>query len=182
MSRAQALRIGFAGLLGVSKVAVADDEVAPWTAADTSSFHFMYPSQGWVRTSKPLKTHLDEFNVKSEVRRGYTAGVAVDPVKLESLEAFGTPLFVGERVVGVERKKDGVLSAELLSSGSEIRGGITYYDIAYTNESTHGNNHYLSRIAIRDEKLVVFTVQSKNADYDELANEMASIAKSFSLQ
>lgn len=117
------------------------------------------------------------MNVKSETR-GYYAGVAVDAIKLESLEEFGTPEFVGGRVVGVENKKDGVLAASLLGAGSEG----PYYDIEYTNESTHGNNHYKSRIAVQNGKLFVFTVQCKQGDYETFAEEMVTILNSFALK
>ena len=102
----------------------------------------------------------------------------MDAIKLESLEAFGTPDFVGGRVVGVENKKDGVLSASLLGAGSQG----PYYDIEYSNESTHGNNHYKSRIAVQQGKLYVFTVQCKQGDYETFADEMASILNSFALK
>jgi hypothetical protein len=116
-------------------------------------------------------------NVKSEAR-GYYAGLAVDPIKLDSLASFGTPEFVGARVVGVEKKKDGVLSASLLGAASDGQ----YYDIEYSNESTHGNNHYKSRIAIRGGKLFVFTVQCKQSDFEAYADEMTVISKSFALK
>lgn len=117
------------------------------------------------------------MNVKSEAR-GYYAGLAVDPIKLDSLASFGTPEFVGARVVGVEKKKDGVLSASLLGAASDGQ----YYDIEYSNESTHGNNHYKSRIAIRGGKLFVFTVQCKQSDFEAYADEMTVISKSFALK
>mmetsp|Transcript_12014 Transcript_12014/g.28152 ORF Transcript_12014/g.28152 Transcript_12014/m.28152 type:complete len:154 (+) Transcript_12014:494-955(+) len=121
--------------------------------------------------------------VKSGSTRGYYAGVAVDPVKLDSLESFGSPKFVGDRVVSVERSKDGVLSADLVDSGRvQSEDGDVYYQISYINESTHGNNHYISRIAVRDQKLYVFTVQCKVKDYDALSSEMANMADSFFLK
>lgn len=163
-------------------IANASGDMMKMETAETENFRFQYPSD-WVRTSKLLKTHADEFNVKSEEKRGFYAGVAVDPVKLSSLETFGTPEFVGERVVGVERRKEGVVSADLLSASKEEgENGEMYYNIAYTNESSHGNNHYISRIAIRDEKLFVFTVQSKTRDFEDLSESMLAMAKSFSLQ
>ena len=151
----------------------------PATAADDAkSFQFQYP-ENFVFFSKPAKTHQIEYNVKSEARKGYTIGVAVDPVRLQSLEGFGSPDFVGERVVNVEKGRDGVLSAELKSAVKAEAGGVTYYDIDYVNESKRGNNHYATRVAIRDGKLYTLEVRTKIADYAELEAEVRAIVSSF---
>jgi hypothetical protein len=166
---------------GHPSAALAAEAVPPMVLAKNLNYEFLYPS-GWVEAPKLLKTHLEEYNVKSQEKRGFYAGVAVDPVKLSSLESFGTPQFVGDRVVSVERKKDGVASAELVSAEEKTEDGIVYYDIVYVNESSHGNNHYASRIAIRDGKLVVFTVQCRVEDFDGLAGGMLAMVNSFRLR
>lgn len=148
--------------------------------AGDGSFSFQCPER-FEQFSKLLKTHAYEMNVKSTSQRGYVAGVAVDPVKLESLEKFGTPTQVGEAVVNVERTKEGVLNAELLNAGPVTLDGLTYYVLDYISESTRGNNHYLCRVAVRQGKLYVFTVQAKAALYPEVQSEANSIAASFRL-
>jgi hypothetical protein len=128
-----------AALLGRTPTASAVEEAPGGAApsaelervtADDGSFSFTFPSGAFEKYSKPLKTHLVEVNVKSVARKGYVVGVAVDPVKLESLEGFGNPDFVGGRVLAVERKKDGVLDARLDSTRATTdRAGMTYYEL-----------------------------------------------------
>lgn len=163
-----------------------DVAAAEWQVAGVAeaAYTFQHPP-GFVPYSKPLKTHLSELNLKCDGVRGYVVGVAVDPVKLASLESFGDPAFVADKIIGVERKKDGVLSADLLgSSADKDTAGKTYYEVEYASENVHsGLNHYISRIAIQDEKLYVFTAQSKEKDYSpERAGEMKRIVKSFQLR
>jgi hypothetical protein len=38
------------------------------------------------QSQKPLKTHQDEINFKSEAMRGYQYGITVDPVRINSLK------------------------------------------------------------------------------------------------
>lgn len=162
-----------------SKESHTENMLLPEVAEDSAkSFKFQYPA-GFSFFSKPAKTHFIEYNVKSNNRRGYTIGVAVDPVKLVSLEAFGTPEFVGNRIVSVEKGRDGVLGAELVEASSTQVAGITYYDIDYSNESTRGNNYYVARVAIQDGKLYALTVQTKIADYSEVAPEVKAVVRSF---
>ena len=85
----------------------------------------------------------------------------------------------GQRVVNVEKGRDGVLSAELKSAVKAEAGGVTYYDIDYVNESKRGNNHYATRVAIRDGKLYTLEVRTKIADYAELEAEVRAIVSSF---
>ncbi len=44
---------------------------------------------------------LQELEVSSTTLKKCSVGLAVDPIRLESLEKFGDPQFVGERVVGI---------------------------------------------------------------------------------
>lgn len=157
----------------------AAEEFTTFTDPDAACT-FAYP-EDFVVTSKPLKTHLVERNVKSETIRGFSAGLAVDPIKLASLEAFGTPEYVGDRVVDVERRKDGVLEVKLLGTGATREDGVSYYTIEYTSESTRGNNHIISTVAVRNNKLYVFTTQSKQADFEALESSLREMASSFRL-
>ena len=181
LSRRQFVTVApFFALGSMAPRARAGDEGALEGVTETSLYRFMYPKE-FVQTGKLLKTHLEEMNVGNPYIRGYSAGIAVDPIKLESLEKFGSAQFVGERVVGVERAKDGVLGAELLSASAFSVNGEAYYDIEYSSDSTHGNNHYMSRIAIRDGKLFVFTVQCKSPDFLRVCGQMRVISESFRL-
>ncbi len=45
---------------------------------------------------------MDEVLVKSSKNKGTEAGVAVDPVKINAIEEFGTPKEVAARVIAAE--------------------------------------------------------------------------------
>lgn len=68
---------------------------------------YRYPPE-WTATKKQIKTHVSEVLV---VKDGTSAqvGLVVDPVKINSLKEFGSPEQVADKVLGVEKKKDGTL-------------------------------------------------------------------------
>ncbi|CAM9320647.1 unnamed protein product, partial [Phaeothamnion confervicola] len=151
------------------------------------------PPPGFVRFRKPLKTHLEEATFKSE-RRGYQIGVAVDPIKIDALSRFGTPEEVGERVVAVERAKDGTLEVRLVSAaagdagaaadgggGGGDGGAVPAYTLEYAVDSTRGKNRFVAKVAVRGGRLYVCTGQAKEADLPEVAAEMAAAVGSFRL-
>ena len=134
LSRRDALLAGALGpaLLSArpTAAAAADARAEDTLVADDGSFSLRFPADAFERYGKPVKTHQLEANIKSRARKGFVIGVAVDPVKLESLEAFGDPDFVGQRVIGVERKKDGTLDARLDSTrATSDAKGKTYYEL-----------------------------------------------------
>lgn len=105
--------------------------------------------------------------------------MAPKQVKIASLEEFGSPETVGERVVKLERSKDGVTASDLFGSRALSLDGKTYYELEYSSQSSHGQNKYATRIAINAGKLVVFTVQVKLKDVDALTPESIAILDSF---
>lgn len=53
----------------------------------------------------------------------------IDPVRIESLETFGTPEEVGARVLKVEQAKDGTLDTKLLETSAEKQGNLSLYTL-----------------------------------------------------
>lgn len=53
-----------------------------------SGYELLYPST-FMLSNKPVKTHLSEAVLKAPMR-GVQLGVTVDPVRIASLEQFGT--------------------------------------------------------------------------------------------
>ncbi|CAM9430362.1 unnamed protein product [Choristocarpus tenellus] len=144
------------------------------------SFQLKYPAS-FKQFTKPLKTHKEEVNFKSEDTKGYEVGVAVDPVTIDALEKFGTPEEVGARVLKVELGKDGTLDAKLYGASSEKQSDLSLYTLDYLVESTRGVKHFLAKVTIKDKLLYVCTAQSKEKDYPEVKAELAEIVKSFSV-
>lgn len=139
-------------------VGVARAEDAELLTSASGDFEFRYPATYAIK-SKPVKTHLEEVIVKSGKRQ---IGVVVDPIKIDSLEDFGSPEFVGNRVVQAEKRRDGVTDATLLDARRLADGT---YRIDYTNQSTRGDTRYLSRIAVANGRLYVMTCQAKIDDF-----------------
>ena len=137
-------------------------------------FSFDYPDS-WALAPKPLQTHQEEVNVKSTSVKGFSAGVAVDPVRIQSVAEAGSPAEVGGRIVALEGKKEGVGKVELLDSAADG----AYYAFDYAVESTRGKNRYLARATVVDRKLVVFTVQVPIAGFAEQERVINNMLASF---
>ncbi len=138
-----------------------------------------------VVNPKPLQTHGKEVFLKSETTKGFNAGVTVDKVKINSIEEFATPSALAQRVVDVEKSKDGVFEADIVSYGESKTpisvSGRPAYDIEYKIESSHGNNHYVIKTSVVNKKLYVFTVQTKEDSFADLSDTARAIVDSFKL-
>lgn len=143
--------------------------------------------RGFEEKNKPVKTHLQEVTFKSREIKGFQIGVAVDPVKLEALEKFGPPAEVGRRVLAVERAKEGVFDAELLSAearreegeGGPAVGPRTYYVLDYRTSSSRGETAYVAKIGVAGGRLYVLTAQFKQGDRAAAAAAVAEAVDSF---
>ena len=73
---------------------------------------------------------------------------------------------------------DGVTAAELSKATELSIDGQTYYELAYSNESSRGNNNFLSRVAVRGGRLYVMTLKARVDDAGALP-ELRQVAESF---
>jgi len=119
---------------------------------------FTYPPD-WEVSNKLVKTHFQELEVKSTTIKKCTVGIAVDPIKLDSLENFGDPDFVGERVVAVDRKREGVTEVTLNGAYNTPKDGQTYYLLDYQSKTERGDYHYLAKVAVDKGFLFVMTAK-----------------------
>ena len=148
----------------------------PARAARITSEGFAFDApDGFEAKPKPVKTHAAEVLYKNGKRE---IGVVVDRVKLDRLVDFGSPAFVGDKVVASERNRDGVTSATLRNARQVDVAGETYFELAYENESSRGNNQFLSRIAVRDGRLFIMTLKARVDDADAAAI-LGAVAASF---
>lgn len=157
-------------------------------ATDNSGISFFYPdAQELVLSPKLVKTHATEIYMKSEAIKGLSVGVTVDKVKISNIKEFSTPAGLAERVVKVEKAKDGVFEANVVTAKESARPvsvadpSIPAYEIEYTVDSSRGQNHYLVKATVIDSKLYVFTVQSKEASFPSLSKAAFDIIGSFSV-
>ena len=116
-------------------------------------------------TSKPVKTHLSETLLKSPTK-GVQLGVSIDPVKIDSLEQFGTLATVTDRVLTVEEGRDGVTDVKLRGAAEERPAGTLYYAITYEVTSSRGKKVYLCRYAIARGRLFVLQLQAPADTWD----------------
>lgn len=135
----------------------------------------------------------------------------MDRVKLNNIKDFATPQQLADRVVAVEKSKEGTFEVDVFrAEESPIRvsqvGGVPSYDIEYRVDSsrgeksivlfihnsrklslTHfqrsisGKNHIVVKATIEDKNLYVFTVQCKDENFDDLKTSMLSTIDSFEL-
>jgi hypothetical protein len=154
----------------------------PFTRTSSNDkFQFSYtvtPPPSFVASNKPLKTHLDEINFAPPDVRGYTLGITVDPVRISSIQQFGTPEQVAARVVTAEVNRDGVFEVTLAKDPKEGGGGA--YDIEYISDGKRGKKRFITRIYVKDGFLYVLTVQSKDTEYDSAREaDVLECVKSF---
>ncbi|CAM9363501.1 unnamed protein product, partial [Hapterophycus canaliculatus] len=103
----------------------------------------------------------------------------IDPVRIESLETFGTPEEVGARVLKVEQGKDGTLDTKLLDTRAEKQGSLSLYTLDYFVESTRGFKHFVAKVTIKDNLLYACTAQAKEKDYPMVETQLKRIVESF---
>ena len=161
--------------------AAEEQQVYTRTPSPSDKFKFSYTiltPPSFEAGTKPLKTHLDEINFSPPDVRGYTVGVTVDPVRIGSIQEFGTPEEVAARVVTAEVNRDGVFEVTLAKDPVEDAAGC--YDIEYISDGKRGKKRFSTRIYIKDGFLYVLTVQSKEAEFDTVrAREVQQTVKSF---
>jgi PsbP len=139
-----------------------------------------------VVSPKPLQTHAKEVFLKSEAVKGFNAGVTIDRVKINDIKEFASPSALAQKVVDVEKSKEGVFEADVISSGESklpiSSEGKLAYDIEYKVDSSRGQNHYFVKTSVVDKKLYVFTVQCKEESVAELTETAKAIIDSFKLK
>lgn len=144
---------------------------------DQLSYEFQ-PPPNFGAGNKPLKTHLDEINFKSEDVGGYQFGITVDPVRIESLRQFGTPEEVAAKVVLAEVNRDGVFNVILMEN--PVAGpNDSFYQLNYQSKGKRGTKRFITKFYIEKQKLYAMTAQCKEDDFKNLESEMIEAAASF---
>lgn len=125
-------------------------------------------------SNKPLKTHFDEINFNGD---GLQVGITVDPVRINSLEEFGTPGEVAARVVTAEVNRDGVFEVTLLEDPLETPDKA--YVLIYLSRGKRGNKYFVCKIYVENQKLYVLTGQVMEDEYSSREKELMAIVDSF---
>lgn len=146
---------------------------------ETDQFAYEFqPPENFGAGNKPLRTHLDEINFKSESVAGYQYGITVDPVRIESLRQFGTPQEVAAKVVLAEVNRDGVFDVTLMAD-PQAGPNDSFYQLNYQSKGKRGNKRFVAKFYIEKQKLYAMTAQCKEDDFAALESEMLKAAESF---
>lgn len=165
LSRRSALRICALSIAFPLLNSHADSEFSTYRGPLSLGFTFSYPTT-WTVKKKPIKTHLSEVIVTSDKDSSTSAGLVVDAVKINTIDQFGSPDEVGNKVVNMEQKKDSVLEATLNRASATEKEGLKYYIIDYSVNSTRGVKRYQAKATITGNQLYVFTMQAKKDTFE----------------
>ena len=126
----------------------------------------------------------------------------MDPVrKISSITEFASdPMILANKLINVEKSKEGVFEVDIVNAyeteikafqsdptSTNLKTNLATlepskaYVIEYKVDSSRGQNHYLVKAVIRNKKLFVATVQTKNEDFDQLSKEANTIINSIQL-
>ena len=174
----RAVSAGLASALLTLALPTHADESTPslFERKDTqNAYQLSYPTD-WAESGKPVKTHLHELLVAGSGPGRSKLGVTIDPVKIDSLEQFGSLAQTTERVIGVEQTRDGVKQVTLRGNAAEVaEGKPTYYTIDYVTESSRGTKIFCCKYCIANRKLYVLQVQCNLDAYDADAQIRANL-------
>ncbi|XP_020234949.1 psbP domain-containing protein 2, chloroplastic [Cajanus cajan] len=118
-------------------------------------FTLLTPSS-WTKVDKAGATVLfQEANMGSN-----NIGVVVNPVRLASLEEFGTPQFVADKLLQAERRKESTKEAELITAAERSgEGGLRIYEFEYKIDSTRGGmKRIFSAAFVASKKLYLLNI------------------------
>ncbi|KAG1671149.1 hypothetical protein FOA52_005403 [Chlamydomonas sp. UWO 241] len=127
---------------------------------------------GWERIEKMGANALFE----DPARRSTSLGVTVNPVRVADITAFGSLAAVGEKLLDAERKKDGYLSVEMVSTSTRTSGAATLYVYEYDLDSTRGRKRILNTVTITGSRLYILNAMYKCEKDDEACNSEAVVA------
>ncbi len=163
---------------------------APATAyVDSENGFKLVPPSGWSQGSKSGAAVL----FKDPSYKFNNLGVTVTPVRVSSLEAFGTAEETADKLIAFEKNKESTKVATVNSasarkaasseagSGSESES-VLYYDFDYSLETTRGNKRVVSTVTIVNSKLYIANGQYFCGDEcgDEGADKLAVIKEALS--
>lgn len=86
-------------------------------------------------------------------------GVVVSPVRIKSLDQFGSPQFVADKLINAEKRKESTKEAEVVSVGERAGLGQQVYEFEYKIDSTRGGiKRVFSAAFVSSNKLYLLNV------------------------
>lgn len=113
---------------------------------------------GWEKKEKAGADVLFE----DPSRRSTSVGVTVSPVRVESIQQFGTLEAVGRRLLDAEAKKESTLDVAIVGESERSgRAGALLYAYEYELSSTRGRKRIVNTVTITGSKLYILNGQYK---------------------
>ncbi|CAN7116227.1 unnamed protein product [Brassica rapa subsp. narinosa] len=132
-------------------------------------FTLLVPSS-WTKVEKAGANVLFEEPEK----RSNNIGVVVSPVRIKSLEDFGTPQFVADKLINAEKRKESTKEAEVVSVGERLgqgQGQGQVYEFEYKIDSTRGGiKRVFSAAFVSSKKLYILNVVHSDSPENPLAS------------
>ncbi|KAG2295784.1 hypothetical protein Bca4012_002794 [Brassica carinata] len=120
----------------------------------------------WTKVEKAGANVLFEEPEK----RSNNIGVVVSPVRIKSLEDFGTPQFVADKLINAEKRKESTKEAEVVSVGERLGQGQVY-EFEYKIDSTRGGiKRVFSAAFVSSKKLYILNVVHSDSPENPLAS------------
>ncbi|KAF8079536.1 hypothetical protein N665_1020s0004 [Sinapis alba] len=118
-------------------------------------FTLLVPSS-WIKVEKAGANVLFEEPDK----RSNNIGVVVSPVRIKSLQDFGSPQFVADKLINAEKRKESTNEAEVVSVGERSgQGQGQVYEFEYKIDSTRGGiKRVFSAAFVSSKKLYLLNV------------------------
>ncbi|XP_014505713.1 psbP domain-containing protein 2, chloroplastic [Vigna radiata var. radiata] len=118
-------------------------------------FTLLIPSS-WAKVDKAGATVLFEEKIVGS----NNIGVVVSPVRLKTLEEFGTPQFVADKLLQAEKRKESTKEAELITVAERSgEGGLQIYEFEYKVDSTRGGmKRIFSAAFVASKKLYLLNI------------------------
>lgn len=142
----------------------------PFTLYQQKGYQLEVPSS-WEKIGKAGADVLFEDPAK----RSTSIGVTANPVRVKTLEAFGSLEEIGSKLIESERKKESTLSVNLISQKSRVASsGALLYEYEYVVDSTRGKKRIINVVSIFDSKLYIYNGAYKcqgAVDGDDKADE-----------
>jgi len=117
------------------------------------------------------------------------------PLKIGSIEEFGTPDAVGAKVLALERKKDSTKDVRLVRTASETLGGGgggggagvgqpsglgngVAYIVEYVVDSSRGVKHFVAKATVAAGQLYVMTATCKEDEFEAARGGLETVLAS----
>ena len=154
------------------------------TCANDSTAKFRWQEFGYsVQLPPTLSVSVNPLTSHSKLTEiifsgdGLQVGITVDPIRISSLQQFGTPEEVVAHVETAKVNRDGAFEVTLLNDPVEMVKGA--YLLTYLSKGKHGDKHFLCKIYIENQKLYALTAQVKEFDYIGKEKEIMEVVHSF---